>query len=276
LLEHRIYLIIAGVSIESETGLALRNTGILAHSSSYQGSYVQYFEKCNQALEWCENTLLSNFYSLSQTATTPRIASNLVDTYPTLVTEFSSSPRDRQLHIAALTVYSQASDTVSLAKNARQPLGLLLQAFQEIADINYPSLHQLSQYFERIEMARDQRVWTIGDDANALYMIEKGLLRINVNIATTTGHVSTTDSALPGTLVGEVTFLTNHKRTATAYVDSDHAILWKLSRQSYGKILETGTRNPSSPEAAIPYLLTKLALTYSAYDNRLYSDMQLI
>lgn len=268
---NRIYLIIAGAPIDSELCHALRNAGIFS-----SGNFVQHFEKCNQALEWCENTLLSSFYHLSNTPSTPKITSNLVDIYPALEAEYSSSPRDRQLQDAAIKVHQQVNETISLVKNARQPLGLLIQAFQEISDINYPSLHQLSQYFERIEMVKDQKVWNKGDEPDGLYMIEKGLLRINVKIATSTGRVSATDSALPGTLVGEVTFLTNHHRTASAYVDSDSAVLWKLSRQSYARILEMGVRNPSSPEAHIPFLLTKLALTYSAYDNRLYSDMELI
>lgn len=271
---NRIYLLIAGAPIDSDLCHALRNAGIWSNGNL--GNSVQHFEKCNQALEWCENTLLSTFYQMNITPSTPKVTSNLVGAYPALEAEYSSSPRDKLLQDAAVKVHQQVNDSVSLVKNARQPLGLLIQAFQEISDINYPSIHQLSQYFERIEMARDQLVWNMGDESDALYMIEKGLLRINVKIATLTGRVSATDSALPGTLVGEVTFLTNHHRTASAFVDSDSAVLWKLSRQSYARILEVGARHPSSPEAHIPFLLTKLALTYSAYDNRLYSDMELI
>ncbi|KAJ9070854.1 hypothetical protein DSO57_1003317 [Entomophthora muscae] len=265
---HGIFLVVAGVALDSDIGLALRKSGLW--NSAVDS--VQHFEKCNQALEWCENTLLSNFYELTQASPAPR-ATSLIGNYPTIEAQYSSSPRDRQLHEAALKVHHQVCDTTSLVKNTRQPLGLLLQAFQEVSDINYAALHRLSQYFEPIQMVRDQMLWRAGDNADALYIVEKGLLRINVTLSKATGKSSATDSALPGTMVGEVTFLTNHKRTANAFVDSDIALVWRLTRASYQQILDLCATDPSSAEASIPYLLTKLALTYSAYDNRLYSDM---
>ncbi|KAI9294301.1 hypothetical protein K502DRAFT_292471 [Neoconidiobolus thromboides FSU 785] len=275
-----IYLVISGVTLDSDTGSALRKAGIW--SSNNEG-YVKYFEKCNQALEWCENTLLSNFYQLAKqnNQVSSRLSTHLgtSGTYPLLEADYSSSPRNRQIEEAAIKVYSQIHETSSLIKNARQPLGLLLQAFQEIEDVNYPSLHQLAQYFEKVEYNFNDILWKSGDKPDAIYILENGLLRVKIptmDPSTQSLVEYTMESILPGTFVGEVTFLTHYMRTATVYTDSEKATLWKLSLETYHQILEMGSKNPNSPEATIPYMLTKLALTYSAYDNKLYSTMAMI
>ncbi|KAI0238431.1 hypothetical protein L0F63_006271 [Massospora cicadina] len=266
---HGIFLVVAGVALDSDIGLALRKSGLWSSSDSS----VQHFEKCNQALEWCENTLLASLYQMTPAIPVQRVNSTLIEAYPAIEARYSTSPRDRQLHEAALKAHTQVNDTTALVKNARQPLGLLLQAFQGISDFNYPSLHQLSRYFEPVEMVRNQVLWRANDAADALYIVEQGLLRISAIANKANGASYATDSALPGTLVGEVTFLTNQRRTTTTYVDSENALVWRLTWEAYQSILDLAASDPSSPEASIPYLLTKLALAYTAYDNRLYSDL---
>lgn len=76
-------------------------------------------------------------------------------------------------------------------------------------------------------------LWTQGEESDALYIIESGVLRASYRFAE---HIPCTEeSMVAGTLAGELSGLSGLERNATVVVERQ-AVLWKLSRENLLKL----------------------------------------
>src|SRR5436190_4523408 len=108
---------------------------------------------------------------------------------------------------------------------------------------------KLCQLLESIDCKEKTCLFRAGDDGNAMYLIERGKVRISVQA--TDGHEMTLTELGRGDFFGEMALLDGQKRSADAIVSED-ARLAVLSREHFLSFLR------SSPDIALE-MLTALA-----------------
>jgi SulP family sulfate permease len=105
--------------------------------------------------------------------------------------------------------------------------------------------HRLTPYFQKLRIAKGESLWSIGDKADAMYVLETGILRESLSVSIVLQSPSEYDNAgaiydfpdsaqtvyesmLPGTIAGEMTFLAGSKRNATVVAERD-CELWRMN-----------------------------------------------
>ena len=162
--------------------------------------------------------------------------------------EFSTTPEGCLPCFNELYAIYFSNGIKRIPENIPQPLGLLIQATQEVADITRENLHELCKLMFPVEFQKKDVVFKIGDDSDALYLVESGALKAIKNHepcdsqSQSTYSSSYTESILPGTFIGEISCLMKRKRISTVTVESDTALLWKLPRESIDKLAQDQTR----------------------------------
>ncbi|KXN68546.1 hypothetical protein CONCODRAFT_26477, partial [Conidiobolus coronatus NRRL 28638] len=230
-----IFLVLSGLQKDSDIGKALIRADVWPIANSYQDEIkqspnVRCFSSLNVALEWCENFMLAQVLRSNEPRpiASPIPQSSFLDVTP--ISPLGQSPRSEQIiqvaqSIPQLTSQPQGPEKATI-KNAKQPLPLLVQAFQDIIEIDWEVLCTFAKYLERVELGPNERVWTFGDVADDVYLIEQGMLKAD-NQATL-DPAGLCDTVLPGTFLGEITFFNQIPRFTTVTTDSLQVILWKL------------------------------------------------
>ena len=112
----------------------------------------------------------------------------------------------------------------------RQPghpcLPILLDTFGSYVD-DTTFLREVAPYFTQLPSTVGTTLWTQGDQANALYLIESGSLRATYSYDDHTNPVQ--ETMVAGTIAGDLSLLSDTARNATVVVERD-AVLWKLDR----------------------------------------------
>ena len=85
---------------------------------------------------------------------------------------------------------------------------------------------RLHPYFTRLNVKATSTLWSNGDFADTLYVLESGILRAVYDFPDTKQRIS--ESMLPGTVAGEHTFLAAGRRNATVIAERD-CQLWKMT-----------------------------------------------
>jgi SulP family sulfate permease len=71
---------------------------------------------------------------------------------------------------------------------------------------------------------------------SSFYVIESGILRASYEYVTDTPHI-VQESMLPGTVAGEMTFLSNSPRNATVVAERD-AVVWRMGQDDHKRMEE--------------------------------------
>lgn len=104
---------------------------------------------------------------------------------------------------------------------------LLMQALgpyaPELKDEFFARIHP---YFTRLHVKSASVLWSNGDFADSLYVLESGILRAIYDFPDTQQRIC--ESMLPGTVAGEHTFLAAGRRNATVVAERD-CQLWKMT-----------------------------------------------
>jgi SulP family sulfate permease len=116
----------------------------------------------------------------------------------------------------------------------REPANTIAKAFSYNPEFDAEQFKPLVNYLERQTLPEGHVLFKQGDDSDALYIIESGVLRALYRFAK--HSPITEESMVPGTLAGELTGLSGLERNATVLVERD-AVVWKLSREKL-KVLE--------------------------------------
>lgn len=131
----------------------------------------------------------------------------------------------------------------------------IIKAFSSYGDVSSETTSVLSPYFTRISLPQGTTLWRKGDEPDAMYIIESGVLRATYSFKEG-GEIVPRDtraemespslsdehfeSMVSGAITGELSFLSGMPRNAVVYVERD-AVLWKLDRESLDR-LETDDR----------------------------------
>lgn len=139
----------------------------------------------------------------------------------------SITPRRQQINLASKLLSNEKSDIDPLI-NTLQPMTILLQATQEINGIDSDDLFEVSKFFTRMELFKNTKLFDIDDISDGFYLVESGLLKASRRTKDGTYSGKFTESILPGTFIGEVTFLTNINRLNAVQIFSETAVVWKF------------------------------------------------
>jgi SulP family sulfate permease len=119
--------------------------------------------------------------------------------------------------------------------NLKQPLPLLLQTFSgyHTRDNAHDFFFQVLPYFTPELVSSGETLWSQGEEAQGLYLIESGCLRATYQYEDHTELLQ--ETMVAGTVAGELTALSGTRRNATVVVERD-ARLWKLSVESLERL----------------------------------------
>ncbi|KAJ1728352.1 hypothetical protein LPJ61_004079 [Coemansia biformis] len=257
LLEAReIYMVICGAERVSEVGRALRAAGVWSSDSH---EYVQTSPSLNESLEWCENVLLQYYYihraALAGTEV-PRSYAIVTAPKPVEVADYGTSPRREMVSRATQSAMPDASGASSPLNHQHAVLPLLYQAFLDLESTEPIDgvLTFIAPYFVHRRLHPEQCLWHTGSPATGMYVVESGTLRVYVE-GSGGGGPEAVESILPGTSLGELTFITDRSHCTTVVADGSVS-LWELPKSAYDELCS------SDPARTLAFV--RLALMYSA------------
>jgi SulP family sulfate permease len=239
-----VKLVLAGVSLEAETGKSLRMVGLFVPNSEDPSIPVpQVFEDLNGALESCENGLLVILTEKQRSHAqkpydsppipipeNPYQDNSSVSTLDAMV----GSPRRELLHRAATTTISEtAAPTSNKWSNLKQPLPLLLQAFQDLTPRSEDFWFRILPYLTRREFSRGQKLYTRGDAPDGFYLLQSGILRAEYFLEQGNYH----ESIVAGTTCGELPFFSGTQRTSSVVAELD-CVAWLLTPEAWERLQE--------------------------------------
>ena len=227
-------MVLAGVSMTSETGKSLIMVGLLEDNEEEKAPPPALFEDLNQALEACENELLLAFKQRSDqlqrlqkatSMTIPQIAGAQLTPTNTLDQRFAS-PRRSHIHEAVTSTLKEHGLTAQTKwQNFAQPLPLIMQAFKDLTDKDVDFWHRSVPYFERREFPAGSVLYSRGDEPDGFYLLEEGILRAEYELEQG-GYY---ESIVAGTTCGELPFFSDTDRTGTVVAEKE-CVAWLLTK----------------------------------------------
>ncbi|KAL1585358.1 hypothetical protein WHR41_05915 [Cladosporium halotolerans] len=245
-----VKLALAGVTLEAEVGKSLRMVGLFVPNSEDPSIPVpKVFEDLNGALESCENELLVILTEKQRSNTAPhpktpdsppmQIPSSNAPAAPaapsaSALDTLIGSPRRALLHRAATTTITE-TPTPSAAKyrSLKQPLPLILQAFQDLTPRTEDFWHRLSPFLTQRSFSRGQKLYGRGDAPDAFYLLQSGILRAEYFLEQGAYH----ESIVAGTTCGELPFFSGTLRTSSVVAEMD-CVAWLLTREAWERLQE--------------------------------------
>ncbi|KAI7894467.1 sulfate transporter family-domain-containing protein [Mucor mucedo] len=238
----QVYMIVCNVARKSDEEKALMKAGIwVDHAQQHDEGDLKCFEYINDALEWCENVLLTTFFEkkpnhLQVLSGTPAASVPITNKPYSFSDRLASagSPRHHMVTNAIHHVFSEAHSPI-VHSNTTQPTLILVQAFGEIGqgNVQIEFFHKLSKYFERTTCDKDHTIYREGDPCEYLLVLEQGSLRSLMHVLK---EQVTVETILPGTVVGEMgMFIGSRIRTRSLLAEQD-SVYWKLTRESFDRM----------------------------------------
>lgn len=243
-----VEMVIAGVNLEDDVGRSLQMDGLFEESDETPPPKV--FENLNGALEACENALLITLtekQSQSLTAggdSPPMQIQNIppkdnndnpkLDNTSHNLSKLDSlfgSPRAFARHEAAAATMSENNHTAQQhAKwsNLKQPLPLILQAFQDLTTRTEDFWFRALPFFTPKHFSQGQLLYSKGDPPDGFYILQSGLLRAEYTLEQ--GHYH--ESIVAGTTCGELPFFSETERTCSVYAERE-SVAWLLTPEKW-------------------------------------------
>lgn len=197
------------------------------------------YEDLNGALEACENELLTVFNEKQISAesgdNSPPVP--IADTPRFQASPFDStvgSPRRNLLYQAATKTLSEStSQDRSKWQNLKQPLPLLLGAFQSLTTRNEDFWFRAVPYFTKREFVAGQMLYTRGDRPDGFYLLQSGILRAEYWLE----QGQFTESIVAGTTCGELPFFSETERTCSVVAERE-CVAWLLTPERWEALQE--------------------------------------
>ena len=260
LLQQRsVQLIVSGLDIEGEIGRALQNVGLFEDDLN-----VEIFATLNEALEHCENRLLTALYRQQENRGSRRMASHL-DVPKSKSRDLSqafppelmiSSPRGNHLQRVARTALEQNPPPSSKWQSFKQPLPLLLHIFEDLSDKNEDFWHRATQFFEQIKYPKGSVLFNVGDRPDGFYLLEEGMMRGEYELPQGTFS----EVVVSGRPFGELPFFSDTTRTANMTAERD-SVVWQLNGERWRSL------QAKEPDVAQELLKISLKLTKERMDT---------
>lgn len=234
-----VKMAIAGVSLGGGIGKSLSMVGLFVESADDPSVPApKVYENLNGALEACENELLMVLTEKQKVA-----AKTGEDSPPIPIPENSpdlpvspfdgmvGSPRHDLLHQAATTTITETPPETKRWQNFKQPLPLLMQAFQELTDKDESFWFRAVPYFVKRQYTKGQMLYTRGDKPDGFYLLQSGILRAEYYLEQGTYH----ESILAGSTCGALPFFSETERTSNVVAERD-CIAWLLTPEKWEEI----------------------------------------
>lgn len=266
-----VLLVFCGLKPDSDVGVALRSVDLWADRSENLEVFANLNEALewteNEYLRGMYASSLIAAKAFGQASMGAEGGLTVPDQKrkPAFVLDHSyeNSPRRHHLHEAAKTAVqserttpiseivptfptdqdkvedSEPAATAATKVSHAQPFPLLGITFRAYLNRQTPPSSEeeffssLVPYFTLIRKSRGDVIWNRGDSADAVYLIESGIVKARYDFPQEQYEIN--EAMLAGTIAGELTFLSRKERNTTAYADTD-VKLWMLDRQSLEKM----------------------------------------
>lgn len=106
------------------------------------------------------------------------------------------------------------------------------------AELGKVELQDVASLAKSVSLAKGETVFEEGDDADALYVVDSGSLRI-LKTVEESGTRRTIATLEPGDVLGEMALLVEGERTATALAAEDVRLL-RIDREGFVELLDSG------------------------------------
>ena len=232
-----VKMALAGVTLGSEVGKSLEMVGLFVESNDDPAVPApKLFEDLNGALESCENELLmvlteKQRSDMHKPEHSPPMtihegsAGAPLSAFESMV----GSPRTNLLAHAATTAINETSPSEpSKWRNLKQPLPLMLQAFQDLTEKNEDFWFRAVSYFTKRDLTKGQQVYARGDRPDGFYLLQSGILRAEYYLDQGNYH----ESIVAGTTCGELPFFSETERTSSVIAEKD-CVAWLLTPQQW-------------------------------------------
>ncbi|CDU25315.1 uncharacterized protein (N-terminal fragment) [Sporisorium scitamineum] len=264
-----VLLVFCGLNPDSDVGVALRSVDLWADRSENLEVFANLNEALewteNEYLRgmYASSLMAAKAFGQASMAEAGGLTVPDQKRKPAFVLDhsFENSPRRHHLHEAAKTaVRSERTTPISeivpawpLTGNEErgegegegeggetatkpvlhaQPFPLLNITFRAYLDRHTPEqefFSSLVPYFTLLRKNRGDVLWNRGDPADAVYLIESGIIKARYDFPQEQYEIN--EAMLAGTIAGELTFLSRKERNTTAYADTD-VKLWMLDQES--------------------------------------------
>ena len=253
-----VKLMISSIDLEGEIGRSLANVGLFNEDSE-----VGVFQDLNSALEDSENGLLRALHRRQEhlqsqhSKQTGNLDVPQAEFHTGSLSEtYYNSPRRTHLQETAGKVLPADEAKKPQWHSYKQPLPLILQAFEGISDKTEDFWFPATKYFARETFPQGTLVYEAGETAEGFYLIEEGVLRAEYD--NPQGKFS--ELIVAGRPCGELPFFSETTRTATISAEKDSAT-WRLSSEEWKKMQQV------SPDIARELLKVSLKLTKERMDS---------
>lgn len=292
-----VVLVFCGLTPDSEVGRALRSVGLWSdcglriESFHYLNEALEWTE--NSYLRGMYASSLQAGKQLKQASLGADGALDVPDTKrpPAFVLDeaFENSPRRHHLHEAAKTAVKRGERSAPARPEKgceerdhshhrrgngggvhrrastqgvpqEQPYPLLLVTFGAYASAEQDEcfFNRLAKYFERVELLRGELVWKLGDEPDAMYLIERGALKARYDFEQEAFDLN--EAMLAGTIAGELSFLSRQARNTTTRAELN-SVLWKLDLKSLKRL------ERKAPESFSLFVALLLRVTGDEQEN---------
>ena len=232
-----VEMVMAGVTFGDEVGRSLSMVGLFSESAEDPATPApKVYENLNGALEACENELLMVLTEKQNSAlkTEDRIPipESTSDLQISPLDGMVGSPRRTLLHEAATTTITETSSPGTKKwQNLKQPLPLLMQAFQELTQGDEAFWFRAVPYFTKRGFTQGQMIYTRGDKPDGFYLLQSGILRAEYYLEQGTYH----ESIVAGTTCGELPFFSETERTGRVIAERD-CVAWLLTQDKWEEL----------------------------------------
>lgn len=203
-----VTLILANVSFGNEVGKALQMVGLFVEG---EVPPPKVFENLNAALESCENDLLKVLQEKQKLGITKGDDSPPIQiqqphgrghSISQLENSYGSPRRNFLNHAATAAITETTEPEPPRWRSFKQPLPLLLQAFQDFTDKNEDFWYRAVPYFVKKSFPKGQMIYNRGDRPDGFYLLQSGILRAEYYLDQGQYH----ESIVAGTTCGELPF----------------------------------------------------------------------
>lgn len=211
-----VVLVFAGIAMDSDTSAALQRVDLWMD----RGMNIEVFSSLNEALEWSENEYLRSMYMSDLSAGyAPRKATlSMNQGHGELTNVIQNVHRDSESQISSEN-HTHALIAAALAPYASDDCN-------DVCELLVPHLTE-------VILPQGAVLWETGDAPEALYFIESGILRANYLFEQE--GFEFTEAMLAGTIAGELSFLSQQRRSTTVVAEHD-ARLWRLDEASLSEL----------------------------------------
>lgn len=255
-----VQLIISSVKEDDDIVKALRDAGLWERDNELS---IQLFTTLNYALEWCENSFLATYKSISKGQRSTPIIQSIGSTYDPLNSIGSiglhmnsqrissmdgtfGTPRTTQVYKAATRTMKDEQRIQNRFYSSndsfmrKKPLPLIMITFLGLSDQNETFWSKLTPFFIKEQIPEDFTFYDTSKDPHSFFIVESGLIRSVCKFESNGRELHS--SILPMTAFGDL-YEKEAKYRDMVYTTVNETVTWRLSGKKINDLLKTPEGN---------------------------------